>query len=114
MAFNAGLKLATSAVPRKKRIKADAIAEIQASGQAGWKFVFCGPEDLAEIAGLQLEFELTEIWLSPAGISPAAVLEQMRLAAGPALEPARPAPAVMRARVGGRWVPGPTVSAGLC
>ena len=86
VAFNAGLKLATSAVPRKKRIKADAIAEIQASGQARWKFVFCGPEDLAEIAGLQLEFGLTEIWLSPAGISPAAVLEQMRLAAGPALE----------------------------
>ena len=86
VAFNAGLKLATSAVPRQKRIKADAIAEIRASGRARWKFVFCGPEDLAEIAGLQLEFGLTEIWLSPAGTSPAAVLEQMRLAAGPALE----------------------------
>jgi 7-carboxy-7-deazaguanine synthase len=86
VAFNAGLKLATSAVPRAKRIKADAIAEIQASGQARWKFVFCGPEDLAEIAALQAEFALTEVWLSPAGTCPAAVLEQMRLAAGPALE----------------------------
>ena len=34
-AFNAGLKLASSAVPRKKRIKQDAIAEIQASGMPG-------------------------------------------------------------------------------
>lgn len=86
VAFNAGLKLATSAVPRKKRIKEDAIVEIQASGQARWKFVVCGPEDLAEIAELQREFGLTEIWLSPEGTTPAAVLERMRMAAGPALE----------------------------
>jgi 7-carboxy-7-deazaguanine synthase len=86
VAFNAGLKLATSAVPRTRRIREDAIAEIQASGRARWKFVVCGPEDLAEVRGLQREFGLTEIWLSPAGTNPAAVLEHMRLAAGAALE----------------------------
>jgi len=86
VAFNAGLKLATSAVPRKKRIRQDAIAEIQASGLARWKFVVCGPEDLAEIAQLEREFGLTEIWLSPEGTTPAAVLERMRIAAGAALE----------------------------
>ncbi len=84
-AFNAGLKLATSAVPRKKRIKDEAIRELQASGQARWKFVVCGPEDLAEIAELQREFGLTEIWLSPEGTTPPAVIEQMRMAADAAL-----------------------------
>ena len=57
-------------MPRKKRIKADAIREIQASGQARWKFVVCGPEDLDEIAALQREFGLTEIWLSARGHHP--------------------------------------------
>ncbi len=83
--FNAGLKLATSAVPRKLRIKEGAIAEIQASGRARWKFVVCGPEDMAEIAELQLEFGLTEIWLSPEGSTPTAVVERMRLVADSAL-----------------------------
>ena len=84
--FNAGLKLASSAVPRKKRIKDDAIAEIQASGNARWKFVVCGPGDLAEVAALQREFGLTEIWLSPAGTAPREVIEHMQMAAQPALE----------------------------
>jgi hypothetical protein len=34
--------------PRVGLSKADAIAENQASGQARWKFVFCGPEDVAD------------------------------------------------------------------
>jgi hypothetical protein len=45
----------------KKRIKPDAIVEIQASGQARWKFVVCGPADLVEIAGLQQESGLTKL-----------------------------------------------------
>lgn len=85
VAFNAGLKLASSAVPRKKRIKPDAIRQLQASGLARWKFVVCGDGDLDEIAGLQREFGLTEIWLSPEGTTPAAVTERLRMAAGPAL-----------------------------
>jgi len=84
--FNAGIKLANTAVPRKLRIRADAIAEIQASGRARWKFVVCGPDDLAEIAELQQEFGLTDIWLSPEGTTPAAVVERMRLVASAALE----------------------------
>ena len=85
VAFNAGLKLASSAVPRKKRIKPDAIRELQASGQARWKFVVCGAGDLDEIAGLQREFGLTEIWLSPEGTTPAAVTGRLRMAADAAL-----------------------------
>ncbi|TMR95647.1 7-carboxy-7-deazaguanine synthase QueE [Nonomuraea basaltis] len=86
VAFNAGLKLASSAVPRKKRIKPEAIMEIEASGRARWKFVVCIPEDLMEIAQLQAEFRLAEIWLSPEGTTPTRVLNQMRMAAAPALE----------------------------
>ena len=78
-------------MPRKKRIKPDAIREIQASGHARWKFVVCGPEDLEEIAGLQREFGLTEIWLSPEGTTPAAVIgadaDGRRRRAGARLEP---------------------------
>lgn len=85
VAFNAGLKLATSAVPRKKRIKEDAIREIQTSGRARWKFVVCGPEDLLEVAELQEEFGLTEIWLSPEGTTPATVMDGMRTVADAAL-----------------------------
>jgi 7-carboxy-7-deazaguanine synthase len=85
VAFNASPKLATSAVPRKKRIKPDAIRELQASGQARWKFVVCGPGDLDEIAGLQREFGLSEIWLSPEGTTPATITGQLRLAADAAL-----------------------------
>ena len=85
VAFNAGLKLASSAVPRKKRIKPDAIRQLQASGQARWKFVVCGPGDLDEIAGLQREFGLTEIWLSPEGTTPAAITGRLRMAADAAL-----------------------------
>lgn len=84
--FNAGLKLATSAVTRAKRVKPAAIAEIQASGRARWKFVVTGPDDLSEISDLQREFGLTEIWLSPAGTRAADVLANMRLAAVPALD----------------------------
>jgi len=85
-AFNASLKLATSAVPRKKRIKPAAIRELQASGQARWKFVVCHPGDIEEIAALQREFGLTQIWLSPEGTSPAAITGRLRMAAGAALE----------------------------
>ena len=85
VAFNAGLKLASSAVPRKKRIRPTAIRELQHSGQARWKFVVCGPGDLDEIAALQREFGLTEIWLSPEGTTPAAVTGRLRMAAEAAL-----------------------------
>jgi 7-carboxy-7-deazaguanine synthase len=85
VAFNAGLKLSSSAVPRKLRIKQDAIVEIQASGRARWKFVVCCPDDLTEVADLQREFALTEIWLSPQGTTPAAVVDGMRMAADAAL-----------------------------
>ncbi|MEV6987438.1 hypothetical protein AB0M95_40130, partial [Sphaerisporangium sp. NPDC051017] len=78
VAFNAGLKLATSAVPVKKRIKREVIAELQATGRTRWKFVISGPEDLAEVSDLVAEFGLTEVWLSPEGRTADHVLTGMR------------------------------------
>jgi 7-carboxy-7-deazaguanine synthase len=59
--------------------------ELQDSGQARWKFVVCGAGDLDEIAALQREFGLTEIWLSPEGTTPAAVTGRLRMAADASL-----------------------------
>lgn len=81
VAFNAGLKLANSAVPRKKRIKPAAIRALQDTGRARWKFVVSDMADLDEIAALQQEFGLTEVWLSPEGTTPATVIERMQLVA---------------------------------
>lgn len=86
VAFNAGVKLANSAVPRKKRIKPDAIRAIQATGRARWKFVVRDESDLAEIADLQQEFGLTEIWLSPEGTTTGGVVQSMRTVADAALQ----------------------------
>lgn len=85
VSFNAGLKLANSAVPRKKRIKPAAIRAIQDSGRARWKFVVSDSKDLAEIADLQQEFGLTEIWLSPEGTTTSGVVRSMRTVAESAL-----------------------------
>ncbi|PMR61393.1 hypothetical protein C1A38_09270 [Verrucosispora sp. ts21] len=83
--FNAGLKLASSAVPRGKRIKPQVIEQLQSSGRARWKFVVTGPNDVREIADLQQEFGLTEVWLSPEGTSADVVIDRMRWLADVAL-----------------------------
>lgn len=83
--FNAGLKLANSAVSYNRRIKSDAITAIQATGRARWKFVVTAPEDLDEVAALQHEFGLTDVWLSPEGTEPEDVIRQMRAVADHAL-----------------------------
>ncbi|MGN2642375.1 7-carboxy-7-deazaguanine synthase QueE [Nocardia takedensis] len=83
--FNAGLKLGSSAVPRAKRVKPEAIRAIRDTGRARWKFVVCDELDLDEIRGLQSAFDLTEVWLSPEGTTPEIVIERMRALAEPAL-----------------------------
>lgn len=83
--FNAGLKLASSAVPRGKRVKPRVIEQLQASGRARWKFVVTCPADIQEITALQDEFGLTQVCLSPEGTRPEVVIERMRWMADPAL-----------------------------
>ena len=83
--FNAGVKLASSAVPRGKRIKPTVIGQLQASGRARWKFVVTCRADIQEIAALQEEFGLTEVWLSPEGTRADVIIERMRWMADAAL-----------------------------
>jgi len=83
--FNAGLKLESSAVPRGKRIKPNVIAQLQASGRARWKFVVTSRADVQEVAALQHEFGLTQVWLSPEGTRADVVIERMRWMADVAL-----------------------------
>ena len=83
--FNAGLKLANCGVPRKKRIKPAAIREIQGSGRAMWKFVVTDLADLKEIAALEAEFGLTNIWVSPEGTDAPTLLDGLRTFADPVL-----------------------------
>jgi hypothetical protein len=83
--FNAGLKLANCGVPRKRRIKPAAIREIQGSGRAMWKFVVTDPADLNEIAALEAEFGLTNIWVSPEGTDVPTLLTGLRTFADPVL-----------------------------
>jgi 7-carboxy-7-deazaguanine synthase len=83
--FNAGLKLESSAVPRGKRIKPHVIRKLQDTGRARWKFVVTCPADIQEIAALQHEFGLTQVWLSPEGTTADVVVERMRWMAGAAL-----------------------------
>ncbi|MEV6849243.1 7-carboxy-7-deazaguanine synthase QueE [Actinoplanes sp. NPDC051411] len=83
--FNAGLKLASSAVPRARRIKPAAIVALQSTGRTRWKFVITGPDDLEEVSALQAEFGLTEVWLSPEGTTPGLVVDHMRIVAEEAL-----------------------------
>lgn len=85
VAFNAGLKLASSAVVRGKRIKPRVIEQLQASGRARWKFVVTCPADIQEITALQEEFGLTQVWLSPEGTRPDVVIERMQWMADEAL-----------------------------
>ncbi|MEV0003434.1 7-carboxy-7-deazaguanine synthase QueE [Micromonospora sp. NPDC050980] len=85
VAFNAGLKLESSAVPRAKRIKPHVIRQLQDTGRAHWKFVVTCPADIQEIVALQHEFGLTQVWLSPEGTTADVVTERMRWMADAAL-----------------------------
>jgi hypothetical protein len=55
------------------------------AGRTHWKFVVTGPDDLDEIAELQTEFGLTNVWLSPEGCTTTAVIDHMRMVADAAL-----------------------------
>ena len=83
--FNVGLKLESSAVLRSKRIKPNVIAQLQATGRARWKFVVTCPADIQEIAALQQQFGLTQVWLSPEGTRADVIIERMRWMADAAL-----------------------------
>lgn len=82
--FNVSPKLSGSGVPAGRRYRPAAIAALEATGKAVWKFVCAGEEDLAEVAR---DFgHLSPIYVMPAGTSPDEVLRVSRRLAGPVIE----------------------------
>jgi 7-carboxy-7-deazaguanine synthase len=79
--FNVSVKLASSGVPEKRRIKPAAIEAFTRAGTARWKFVATcttWPDDLEEITHLEKEFGLRPIWVMPEGTDATTVLAGMR------------------------------------
>lgn len=71
--FNVSPKLDNSGNQRNERYKPAALAALQASGKAIWKFVATCPEDLDEVDGLARAHDLRPIYVMPEGITPEAV-----------------------------------------
>jgi len=79
--FNVSPKLASSGMPAARRIRDGALRALAESGNARFKFVATGLDDLEEIAGLQAAYGLEPVWVMPEGTSSTAVLGGMRLLA---------------------------------
>ena len=104
--WNVSPKLANSGVPYDKRVRPDALAALDATGKAAFKFVVTGVADLDEVADLVDAHGLEPVWVMPEGTDPTTLLERAAAAgrprAGPGMEPHAPAP---RAPVGRRTRP---------
>jgi organic radical activating enzyme len=67
-AFGAGMS-------ERRRVNPAALREFATSGQAEFKFVITGADDLDEVAALQKEFSLFPVWVMPEGTSRHTVLK---------------------------------------
>lgn len=72
--FNVSPKLANSGVAAEKAIVPAALAALQATGKAAFKFVASGPDDLDEVQAIVDEHHLDPVWIMPEGVTPDAVL----------------------------------------
>lgn len=73
--FNVSPKLANSGMPRRRRLRPQALRYFRDSGRAVFKFVLASPDDVRELADLERELELSPIWVMPEGRSRANVLD---------------------------------------
>ncbi|GIG02091.1 7-carboxy-7-deazaguanine synthase QueE [Catellatospora citrea] len=87
-AFNVSPKLASFAPSddEPRRIVGAALKALEATGKARFKFVVSDPADLQEVASLQREFGLTEIWIMPEGAKPEQVIARTRQIADEVIE----------------------------
>lgn len=76
--FNVSPKLANSGVSVKLRHRRRALAALQATGRAAFKFVATSPADLVEIGTLVEDAGLTDVYVMPEGRSSGAILAGMR------------------------------------
>lgn len=79
--WNVSPKLASFAASEDaaRRINAEALAALAATGRAVFKFAAGGIADLDEIAAMQRQFELDPVWVMPEGTTTERLLEVMRL-----------------------------------
>jgi 7-carboxy-7-deazaguanine synthase len=84
--FNVSPKLHGAGLSRDTRIKPEALAQFAGSGKAIFKFVVSNPDELDEIAELDKDLHLGEIWVMPEGTDPEALLTQSRWLADAALD----------------------------
>jgi organic radical activating enzyme len=76
--FNVAPKLANSGVTERHRIRPRALTAWAGVRTVRFKFVVTGPEDLAEVAGLQARYDLHKIWIMPEGTTPDRILSVTR------------------------------------
>ncbi|MFE7576913.1 7-carboxy-7-deazaguanine synthase QueE [Streptomyces sp. NPDC057521] len=78
VSFNVSPKLTNSGVPREQRISAPALKALRESGQAVFKFVVQGPQDLAEVDEIVSEFQLGSVYVMPEGTTPEKIITGMQ------------------------------------
>ncbi len=84
--WNVSPKLANSGIAPDKRVRPLALAALQATGRAAFKFVVTEPTDLDEVAALVDAHGLAPVWVMPEGTDAATLLERARRLADPVLE----------------------------
>jgi 7-cyano-7-deazaguanosine (preQ0) biosynthesis protein QueE len=83
--LNVSPKLRSSGNPQARRLRPAALADLQATGKAAWKFVAVDAGDVDEIAELVARFGMSPVYVMPEGTSAEVVLERSRELAGPVL-----------------------------
>jgi 7-cyano-7-deazaguanosine (preQ0) biosynthesis protein QueE len=81
--WNVSPKLANSGVALERRVDPGALAALQATGRAVFKFVVGDVAELDEVADLEARLGLAPIWVMPEGTDAATVLERGRALADP-------------------------------
>lgn len=76
--FNVSVKLDNSGNPLTSRYRPRVIEALQETGQAAWKFVATGKDDLAEIRHIVVTHKLAPVYVMPEGISGEAIHMHMK------------------------------------
>jgi 7-carboxy-7-deazaguanine synthase len=84
--FNVSPKLENSGNPLPRRLRPQALADLQATGRAVWKFVVTDTADLDEIAALVSAHGLSPVYVMPEGTDAATILARSRELAEPVLQ----------------------------
>jgi 7-carboxy-7-deazaguanine synthase len=85
--FNVSPKLAHAGDPEHKRIRPEALAALQATGKAAFKFVCQNEDDVQEVAAFAEAHALdpSRVWVMPEGTDTAALCARLAQIADPAI-----------------------------